>query len=90
MAKQEPTKSPVPRSPQAIKANAEDRANTLTVSKTIDIPANFVFHFGNSFEKGNELHINMCEYENADIMLTGMDVGEQPSLGEKPFKSLIL
>lgn len=49
--------------------------NDLTVFKTIEVPANFVFHFGNAFELGNELHISMAEYKNADVMSKGLGLG---------------
>ncbi|GAA6153681.1 carotenoid oxygenase family protein [Pseudoteredinibacter isoporae] len=56
--------------------------NDLSVFKTIDIPANFVFHFGNAFELGDELCFSMAEYKNADIMNQGLGLGPQSAFAK--------
>jgi carotenoid cleavage dioxygenase-like enzyme len=44
----------------------------LTQQKWFDLPAGFVFHFGHATEKNGDLQVNMCWYENADLMQQGM------------------
>lgn len=56
--------------------------NDLSVVKTIEIPANFVFHFGNAFEIGDELHISMAEYKNADVMTKGLGLGPKSAFAD--------
>ncbi|WP_299774507.1 carotenoid oxygenase family protein [uncultured Pseudoteredinibacter sp.] len=57
--------------------------NDLSVFKTIEIPANFVFHFGNAFEQGEELFISMAEYRNADIMSKGLGLGPHSAFAKE-------
>ena len=40
----------------------------LSVVNTIELETGFAFHFGNSWQVGNELVINMCWYPDAQIM----------------------
>lgn len=46
--------------------------NTLTTVKTIEQDAGFIFHFGNSWQQGNEIIINACCYKDATIMTHAM------------------
>ena len=50
--------------------------NTLQIARTIEIPANFMFHFGNAYEVGDELHFSVSEYANGDVMLKGMSLSD--------------
>lgn len=38
----------------------------------VDLPAGFVFHFGQAFEEGNQLWVELSLYSNADILTQGM------------------
>ncbi len=55
--------------------------NNLEVKRTIEVPANFVFHFGNAFEEGGKLLLTASEYNNANIMLKGMALNTHDGLG---------
>ncbi|SMF09336.1 Carotenoid cleavage dioxygenase [Alteromonadaceae bacterium Bs31] len=55
--------------------------NDLEVKYTIEVPANFVFHFGNAFEEKGTLFLSTSEYSNADIMLKGMALNTHHGLG---------
>ncbi|CAB5499244.1 carotenoid oxygenase family protein [Bathymodiolus thermophilus thioautotrophic gill symbiont] len=41
--------------------------NTLDIQKTFELPAQFVFHFVNAYEQGNEVIFDSMRYPNADI-----------------------
>jgi carotenoid cleavage dioxygenase len=41
--------------------------NTLNIQKTFELPAQFVFHFVNAYEQGNEVVFEFMRYPNADI-----------------------
>ncbi|MCV6615176.1 MAG: carotenoid oxygenase family protein, partial [Cellvibrionaceae bacterium] len=58
--------------------------NTLSIERTIEIPANFVFHFGNAYELGNELFFTMAEYRDAQIMSRGLSIKETSVFGPNP------
>ena len=62
--------------------------NNLTVVKQLQLDAGFVFHFGNAWQQEKEIIINVCWYENADILLSSM--GDIPSYlsGKKLDKSV--
>lgn len=63
--------------------------NTLEVANTIDIPANFAFHFGTAQEQKGTLSITMAEYTNADVMLKGMRHGSA-SFGRASYPSILV
>ena len=46
--------------------------NTLTVVKQMEMEAGFIFHFGNSWQHGDELVVNACWYPDASIMTDAM------------------
>lgn len=41
--------------------------DTLNIQKTFELPAQFVFHFVNAYEQGNEVVFESMRYPNADI-----------------------
>lgn len=46
--------------------------NDLSKQQWFELPAGFVFHFGHTTEHNNELRVNVCWYENANLMAQGM------------------
>lgn len=50
--------------------------NSLSIKRTVEVPANFVFHFGNAYEQGNELFFSMSQYDDASIMHNGLAAGK--------------
>lgn len=46
--------------------------NDMSRQKWFDFPAGFVFHFGHATERNGNLQVNMCWYEDAQLMGTGM------------------
>ena len=60
--------------------------NDLSVVNTIELEAGFVFHFGNSWQIGNELVINMCRYQDANIM-TDVMANIQSKQHAKPYEA---
>ncbi|MEM6484668.1 MAG: carotenoid oxygenase family protein [Pseudomonadota bacterium] len=46
--------------------------NDLSLVRVIEVPAAFVFHFGNGWEDASGLHFTACQYENADITVSSM------------------
>ena len=43
--------------------------NSLTVTRTHELPPGFMFHFGNAYEDTDgSLHFDCCRYDNFDIM----------------------
>jgi all-trans-8'-apo-beta-carotenal 15,15'-oxygenase len=44
----------------------------LSKQKWFELPAGFVFHFGHATEQNGNLQVNMCWYEDAELMETGM------------------
>ncbi len=44
----------------------------LSLRATIEVPATFVFHFGNAWEDGELTHFTACAYRNKDIVGIGM------------------
>lgn len=57
-----------------------DKAD-LTVKKVIEIPSNFVFHFGGAYEENGEVVVNVSEYQNSDIMINDMYLNSDLSQG---------
>ena len=54
--------------------------NTLTPTFQIPFDAGFVFHFGNAWQQNNKIVVNVCWYNNADVILEGvLDVIADPS-----------
>ncbi|TMO78074.1 carotenoid oxygenase family protein [Pseudoalteromonas aurantia] len=55
--------------------------NTLTASHRIPFEPGFIFHFGNSWQQGNNLVLNTCWYDDAYVYHTGMAdlIGEKKS-----------
>ncbi|KAF7764827.1 hypothetical protein PCIT_b0911 [Pseudoalteromonas citrea] len=55
--------------------------NTLTAAHRIPFEPGFIFHFGNSWQQGNNLVLNTCWYDDAYVYHTGMAdlLGEKPS-----------
>ena len=49
---------------QLLVFNKED----FSLTSTIEIPPTFVFHFGNAWEDGGNVHFTACAYENMDIV----------------------
>jgi carotenoid cleavage dioxygenase-like enzyme len=57
--------------------------NSLDKPRWFDVPAEFVFHFGNAWQDNNSINVVMARYKNADLMLNGMHkvmIGEQPEI----------
>ncbi len=57
--------------------------NALDKPRWFDVPAEFVFHFGNAWQDNNNIHVVMASYKDASLMLNGMHkvmVGEQPEI----------
>ncbi len=57
--------------------------NALDKPRWFDVPAEFVFHFGNAWQDNSSIHVVMASYKDASLMLTGMHkvmVGEQPAI----------
>lgn len=46
--------------------------NDFSLRGKIDVPATFVFHFGNGWDKDDQLVFTACQYPNADFVKTGM------------------
>lgn len=46
--------------------------NDLTKQRWFDAPSGFIFHFGNAYQKGNDIVINACWYNDPGIMQHGM------------------
>ena len=46
--------------------------DSLDLLRTIEVPATFVFHFGNGWEDGDTLNFTACRYPNSDIVTVGM------------------
>lgn len=44
----------------------------FSLVKTVEVPATFVFHFGNGWETGEQIHFSACAYPNLDIVSVGM------------------
>lgn len=47
--------------------------STLETVLQIPFEAGFIFHFGNAWQQGQSLVVNTCWYNNADVMLNGVD-----------------
>ncbi|GGF77593.1 carotenoid oxygenase family protein [Alteromonas lipolytica] len=47
--------------------------NTLTPVMQVPFDSGFVFHFGNAWQQGQQLVVNACWYNNADVMLNGVN-----------------
>ena len=57
--------------------------NALDKPRWFDVPAEFVFHFGNAWQDNNSIHVVMARYKDASLMLNAMHkvmIGEQPEL----------
>lgn len=46
--------------------------NDLSLVKTIEVPAAFVFHFGNAWESGGKINFTASQYKDAQFMIHGM------------------
>lgn len=46
--------------------------NDLSKHTWFELPAGFVFHFGHATESNGNLQVNLCWYENGDLMQKGM------------------
>ncbi len=57
-----------------------DRSD-LSLQATIEVPATFVFHFGNGWEQGREISFTGCAYPDARIMSDGMRLLAQQQSG---------
>ncbi len=44
----------------------------FSLTATIEVPATFVFHFGNGWEEGEQMHFTACAYKDLDIVSVGM------------------
>lgn len=44
----------------------------FSLVRTIEVPATFVFHFGNAWEDGDEIHFTACAYADSKIVSVGM------------------
>ena len=44
----------------------------FALAAAIDVPATFVFHFGNAWEDGDETHFTACAYPDHAIVSVGM------------------
>lgn len=44
----------------------------FALKASIEVPATFVFHFGNAWEEGDLTHFTACAYPNADLVKVGM------------------
>lgn len=47
--------------------------NTLEPVMQLPFHAGFIFHFGNAWQQGQSLVVNACWYNNADVMLQGVE-----------------
>jgi len=57
--------------------------NSLNKPRWFEVPAGFVFHFGNAWQDNTSLHVSMALYKDSSLMLKGMHnlvVGIQPEL----------
>lgn len=46
--------------------------NDFRLLKTLEVPATFVFHFGNAWESSSQIHFTACAHADNQIVATGM------------------
>ncbi|TDO99543.1 carotenoid oxygenase family protein [Marinomonas balearica] len=48
-----------------------DKDNLSNVRR-LELPASWIFHFGNAWQKGHWLYFDMCEYKDTSVMTQGL------------------
>lgn len=56
----------------------------MSKQKWFELPSGFVFHFGHATEVNGNLQVNMCWYEDADLMGAGMNELMASGIQRKP------
>jgi carotenoid cleavage dioxygenase-like enzyme len=56
--------------------------NDFSLRATIEVPAAFVFHFGNGWEQGERISFTACQYADASLVTKGMRQLAQQDCGD--------